>query len=123
VKLTAVAIVIALIIIALAFYPEASERGNSFSGEIMDSQCAQMGSHQAMMLSHDFTTALECALFCAHSQDPRSKFVLFDPATKTTYQLDDQDRAQLYAAEKVTVTGTYDKSTKTIEVANIQAKP
>jgi hypothetical protein len=36
------------------------------------------------------------------------------------YQLDDQKKAQGFAGAKVKVTGTYDTSSKTIHVANIQ---
>ena len=48
------------------------------------------------------------------------KFVLYDPASKTTYQLDDQKKPEQFAGEKVKVTGKYDGSTKTIHVADIQ---
>ncbi len=48
------------------------------------------------------------------------KFVLYDSAKKATYQLDDQEKPKEFARQKVKVTGTYDKTTKTIHVENIE---
>ena len=43
-------------------------QGNKeFTGEIMDSQCAAMGSHQAMMKAECATDAKDCILKCAQS--------------------------------------------------------
>jgi hypothetical protein len=94
----------------------ASAANRSFTGEIMDSSCAQLGSHSKMMKSMDIKTARECTLDCVKAG---SKFVLFDPATKTIYQLDDQKKPAAFAGEKVRVTGTYDQATKTIHVLSI----
>lgn len=88
----------------------------SFTGEIMDSSCAQLGSHAKMMKSMDIKTAKECTLDCVKAG---SKFVLFNRATKTIYQLDDQTKPAAFAGEKVRVTGSYDKTTKTIHVLRI----
>ena len=49
------------------------------------------------------------------------KFVLYDPDTKTTYQLDDQKKPEQFAGEKVKVTGKYDSATKTIHVTDIKS--
>jgi hypothetical protein len=49
------------------------------------------------------------------------KFVLYDAATKATYMLDDQEKPKEFAGQKVKVTGTYDKATKTIHVESIEA--
>ncbi len=49
------------------------------------------------------------------------KYVLYDGATKTIYELDDQQKPADFAGKKVKITGTYDKGTKTIHVTNIQA--
>jgi len=97
----------------------AAPKNKTFTGEIMDSSCAKMGSHQEMMKMHeDIKTAKACTLGCVKMG---GKFVLFDPATKTTYQLDDQQKPTQFAGEKVKVTGTYDKATGTIHVVNIQS--
>src|SRR5690348_9941898 len=88
----------------------------TFTGEIMDSSCAQLGSHAKMMKSMDIKTARECTLDCVKGG---AKFVLFNRATKTIYQLDDQKQPAAFAGETVRVTGSYDKATKTIHVVKI----
>jgi hypothetical protein len=94
----------------------AAQKAQTFSGEIMDQQCALLGGHTAMMNQGE--SAKDCANRCASIG---GKYVLFDGANKTVYQLDDQKKAQAFAGTKVKVTGTYDTSNKTIHVANIQA--
>jgi Protein of unknown function (DUF5818) len=49
------------------------------------------------------------------------KYVLFNGASKGFYQLDDQKKPQPFAGQKVEVTGTLDKATKTIHVTDIKA--
>jgi Protein of unknown function (DUF5818) len=90
----------------------------SFSGEIMDSACAGMGSHDAMMKKEGAKTAKACTLKCVKAG---SKFVLYDASKSMTYQLDDQAKAKKFAGQKVTVMGTYDDGSKTIHVASIGA--
>jgi hypothetical protein len=94
----------------------AAQKSQTFTGEIMDQQCALLGSHAAMMNQGE--SAKDCANRCAGIG---GKYVLFDGANKAVYQLDDQKKAQGFAGAKVKVTGTYDTSSKTIRVANIQA--
>jgi hypothetical protein len=47
-------------------------------------------------------------------------FVLSDPATKSKYMLDDQDRARRFEGKHVKVTGTIDAAKNMIHVATIQ---
>lgn len=94
----------------------ATEKPQTFTGEIMDQQCALLGGHSAMMNQGE--SAKDCANRCVSIG---GKYVLFDGANKTIYQLDDQKKAQPFAGSKVKITGTYDTSNKTIHVANIQA--
>jgi type 1 fimbria pilin len=97
----------------------AAPKTQTFNGEIMDSSCAMMGSHEGMMKMHqDVKTAKECTLACVKMG---AKFVLFDPATKTTYKLDDQQKPVQFAGEKVKVRGTYDAATRTIHVVSIRS--
>lgn len=90
----------------------------TFTGEITDSSCAAMGSHEMMLKSEGAKDAKDCTLKCVKMG---SKFVLYNPATKTTYQLDDQTKPEQFAGEQVKVTGTLDSSTGTIHVESIQA--
>jgi hypothetical protein len=94
----------------------AAQKVQTYTGEIMDQQCALLGGHTAMMNQGE--SAKDCANRCAGIG---GKYVLFDGANKAVYQLDDQKKAQGFAGGKVKVTGTYDTSSKTIHVANIQA--
>ena len=92
--------------------------GNTYTGEIMDSACAAMGSHEAMMKGHPNMTAKDCTVACVQHG---AKYVLYDAATKTIYQLDDQKKPEQFAGAKVAVSGTLDAATKTIHVATIKA--
>jgi hypothetical protein len=92
----------------------------SFTGEIMDSACAALGSHDQMMKKEGIKSAKDCTLQCVKDG---SKLVLYAPSNKTVYQLDDQDKSTEFAGEKVTIIGTYDASTKTIRMQSIQTVP
>jgi hypothetical protein len=94
-------------------------QGTTFKGEITDAnlKCVQM----TPKLDETHRTA--CVLNEAHFVQPGSKYVLYNEATKTTYQLDDQNQAQTYVAAKVEVTGTLDAATKTIKVKDIKVDP
>jgi hypothetical protein len=95
----------------------ASPKNETFTGEIMDSQCAKMNGHAEMMMSHgNINTAEECTLVCVKEG---GKFVLFNAITKIAYQLDDQSKLAKFAGARVTVTGALDDSKKTIHVATI----
>jgi|SRR5579859_738827 len=110
------------VLVALSF---AAPKEKTYSGEIMDSQCAKMGSH-AMMLKkegmgdkdpNDPMAKKMCTQNCVKMG---GKYVLFDSAHKKVYQLDDQTKPEQFAGGKVKVKGTLDKSTQTIHVSDIQ---
>jgi len=92
----------------------------AFNGEIMDSQCAGMGSHDQMMKQEGAKNAKECSDACVKMG---GKYVLYDAGTKTTYQLDDQTKAKQFSGQKVTVDGTFEKSTQSILVKDIKPQP
>ena len=92
----------------------------SFTGELIDNECAARGSHDAMMKKEGFKNAKDCSLGCAKAG---GSYVLYASANKTTYQLDDQEKPKEFAGQKVTIIGTYDGETKTIHVQTIQAAP
>ena len=82
----------------------------SFKGEIMDDMCAQAGSHAEMQkqmknMGNDSKT---CTVECVKLG---GKYVLYDAASKKSYQLDPQDKAQDFAGQKVKVTGTSEGGT------------
>lgn len=92
--------------------------GQTFNGEITDEHlnCVQT----PMKAPEGLKAKDACVLYWAHSVQPNSKFVLYDAATKTTYQLDDQDMVEPYVGEKVQVTGTLNAADKTIKVTGIK---
>ncbi len=101
-------------------------KDQTFTGEIFDSQCAKNSSH-AMMLKkegmgdkdpNDPMVKKMCTQNCVKMG---GKYVLFNAAKKTVYELDDQQKPAELAGQNVKVTGTYDKATKTIHVTSIQA--
>ena len=106
----------ASLLTALLTVSLAAQKAQTFTGEIMDQQCALLGGHTAMMNQGE--SAKDCANRCVGIG---GKYVLFDSSNKTIYQLDDQKKAQPFAGAKVKITGTYETSSKTIHVANIQA--
>jgi hypothetical protein len=94
----------------------AAQKSQTFAGDIMDQQCALLGGHSAMMNQGE--SAKDCSNRCVSIG---GKYVLYDGTNKMVYQLDDQKKAQPFAGGKVKITGSYDTSSKTIHVANIQA--
>jgi hypothetical protein len=94
-------------------------QGREFTGEIMDSPCAGMHSHERMMKGVDAKDARECSQKCARMG---MKYVLYDPATKAIYQVDDQGKAAAFAGQKVTIKGTVDAAGKALHVESIQAR-
>jgi hypothetical protein len=107
-------VVTTLVLASVSF---AAPKARTFNGEIMDSQCAKMGSHEMMMKREGTKNAKDCTEACVKMG---GKYVLFNAANERVYQLDDQSKPAQFAGEKVKVKGTYDKATKTIHVIDIQ---
>jgi hypothetical protein len=99
----------------------AAQQGSTFRGEIMDSPCAMVGSHEKMVQKPTITAAdkKQCTLDCVKMG---GKFVLYNAADKTVYQLDDQKKSEPFAGADVTVTGTLDRANNTIHVADIKPR-
>jgi Protein of unknown function (DUF5818) len=95
-----------------------SQRSFSLIGQIMDSRCAIEGSHNKMMSQNGTTNIRDCTVECAKKS---GSFVLYDPDTKIVYQLDDQDKPEKFAGQRVRVSGTYDQSSKTIHIQSVEA--
>jgi hypothetical protein len=99
-------IVVALVIAALA----ASDK-QKFTGTITDGMCAD-ADHSRMRMG---PTDAECTLAC--NEEHGAPYVLYDG--KEIYALSDQKTPQKFAGKKVTVTGTLDPKTKTVQVDSI----
>ena len=102
----------------LSTFSLAAPKSETFSGEIMDSQCSAMGNHDMMMKKEGIKTAKECTLGCVKMG---GTYVLYDSASKTVYKLDDQTKPVKFAGAKVKVKGTLDKATETIHVTSIKS--
>jgi len=89
----------------------------NFNGEIMDEACAKGGGHESMFKKLGTTDPKVCTEGCIKGG---SKYVLFN-ADKTFYLLSDQKKPAAFAGQKVEVTGTLNKATKTIHVTGIKA--
>ena len=98
-----------------------AQQGQTFSGEIMDSPCAMMASHEKMVQTRPITAAekKQCTLDCVKAG---GKFVQYSAGNKTVYQLDDQKRPEAFAGADVTVTGTLDRATNTIHITDIKPR-
>jgi len=97
----------------------AAQSATTFKGTLADEQ---LNCIQTPMKAPDGMKEKDaCVLYYAHFVKPGSKYVLYDAATKRTYQLDDQDLVQPYVgAKNVEITGTLDAATKTIKVKTIE---
>ncbi|MBV9274380.1 MAG: hypothetical protein JO333_10830 [Verrucomicrobia bacterium] len=101
----------------IALAPALATAAN-FTGEIMDSQCAKAGGHESMFKKEGTNDPKACTLACVKAG---GKFVLFQTGSKNYYNLDDQKKPEAFAGQKVEVSGTLDKATKTIHVTGIKA--
>lgn len=103
-----------LVAMAFAFAALGLAAGNqTFTGVVSDSFCTK-GDHKQM---HMGDTDAKCVRACVKSMG--GKYMLYDG--KTAYTLSDQKTPEKFAAMKVTVTGTLDAKTKTIQVEKITA--
>ena len=107
---------------ALVLAHAADGRPQIFRGEIGDTQCALnvhslTRSHTEMLKSKKMGgTAAACATYCV--QYLGGDFVL--SSKDDVYRLDNQDKARLYAGQKVKITGTLESKSKTIHVVDIE---
>jgi hypothetical protein len=110
----AIGLVASLVLLGVSV---AAQKESTFTGEISDRYCVKANSHEMMMKRHNSPTTKQCIPDCVKAG---GAFVLYDAATKTMYELDDQKKPAPFAEQKVKITGTYDKATNTIHVTDIQ---
>jgi Protein of unknown function (DUF5818) len=91
----------------------APQRKQTFTGVVTDSMCPE-GDHSRMKMG---PTDAECTMACVSIHD--AMYVLYDG--KEAYTLSDQRTPEKFAGKKVTVMGTLDVKTKTIQVDSIAA--
>lgn len=98
----------------------AAQKPTTYSGVIMDSQCAMVGSHDKMIDSGRMKNIQDCTLQCVKNG---ATFVLYDSNTKLVYQLDNQKKAKSFPAYKVFITGILNEATMAIHVKDIEMAP
>jgi hypothetical protein len=91
----------------------AAPAAQTFNGVVTDDNCVN-GDHSHMKMGD---TDAECTIACIESHG--ATYVLFDG--KNAYTLSDQKTPQKFAGQKVTVAGTLDTKTRTIQVSAISA--
>jgi hypothetical protein len=89
----------------------ATQSRQTFSGTITDEECPG-ADHSGMRMG---STDAACTIACV--EDHSVPFVLFDG--KEAYRLSDQEKSREFAGKKVTVVGTLDSRTRTIQVTSM----
>jgi hypothetical protein len=112
----------AILVFSILSFAAPKPKSQTFTGEIMDSQCAMNASHAEMlkkegMSDKDPNDPMAKKMCTQNCVKMGGKYVLFNPADKSVYDLDDQTKPANFAGEKVKVKGTLDG--KTIHVRNI----
>ena len=103
-----------LILCLLAVAALSAQQGKqTFTGTITDDECGR-ADHSRMRMG---PTDAACVRACisAHS----ASYVLYDG--KDAYTLSDQEAPEKFAGQRVTVVGTLDAKTRTIQVDSIAA--
>jgi len=103
-------LIFSLLIIATLASAQGKQK---FTGTVTDSMCA-VADHSRMRMG---STDGECTIACIDAHG--AMYVLYDG--KETYTLSDQQTPEKFAGKKVTVTGTLDSRTRTIQVDSITA--
>jgi len=91
----------------------AAQAKQTFMGTITDSDCPK-ADHSEMQMG---PTDAVCVTACVKEQG--ASYVLYDG--KDVYKLSDQKTPEKFAAQKVTIKGALDNTTKTIRVDSITA--
>jgi hypothetical protein len=99
-----------IIVAILAFASLTCAAAETFNGTVTDSMCG--ADHKGMNMGVDKKCVSECVKMGA-------KYALYDG--QNSYTLSDQKAAAGFVARKVTVTGTLNEKTKTIQVSSIEA--
>jgi len=87
-------------------------KNRMFTGEIMDSHCGMAGTHGVRV-----ETSQQCTLECVKAG---ARYVLYDPAKRVAYGLDNQRLPEGFAGDQVRIIGVYEPSTRSIHVFAIE---
>ncbi len=98
---------------AIAALAQAQSAKQTFTGMVTDNMC-ERADHSRMRMG---STDAECTIACISAHG--AQYVLYDG--KEAYMLSDQQTPEKFAGQKVTVRGTLDAKTKTIQMDSITA--
>jgi hypothetical protein len=104
---------LSLCVVLLGRPSPASDIPLAFQGEIMDSICAQSGSHEDVERNKGITNSRNCTLECLKDG---AALVLYNSSVKVSYRLDtggpifDRDRLSEFAGAKVKIVGSLDEN-------------
>jgi hypothetical protein len=102
-----------LTLLAVGFL--AAQDQSSYRGTVTASQIASTGSVGIWMKKLNCHDEADCAQRLVRAG---GKYVLV--TSEGVYQLSDQNKAARFVAQQVTITGWFDRSKRTIEVADVQ---
>ena len=103
-------LIVCLLAVAVLSAPQSKP---TFTGTITDDECGR-ADHSRMRMG---PTDAACVRACI--RDHSGSYVLYDG--KDAYTLSDQQAPEKFAGQRVTVVGTLDAKTKTIQVESITA--
>jgi len=103
-------LIVCLLAVAALSAPQGKQ---TFTGTITDDECGR-ADHSRMRMG---ATDAECAKACIRAHG--ASYVLYDG--KDAYTLSDQEAPEKFAGQRVTVVGTLDAKTRTIQVDSIAA--
>jgi len=113
-KMISAGLAAVLTLLAVGFLAAAQDQ-NSYTGTVTASQIASTGSVRLWEKKLNCHGEADCAQRLVRAG---GKYVLVTSAG--VYQLSDQNKAARFVAQQVTITGTFDRTKKTIEVADVQ---
>jgi len=103
-------LIVCLLAVAALSAPQGKQ---TFTGTITDDECSR-ADHSRMRMG---PTDAECVRACISAHG--ASYVLYDG--KDAYTLSDQEAPEKFAGQRVTVVGTLDAKTRTIQVDSIAA--
>lgn len=111
-----VAGLVATLLFTVLAFAAPKPKNQTFTGEIMDSQCSMNGSHAEMLKKEgkgdmDPNMPMAKKMCTQNCVKMGGKYVLYNAADKKVYELDDQKKPADFAGGNVKVKGTLDGNT------------
>ena len=109
---------LAILTTAIAIQPAMAQSSSPTQQDPSNPSSSTQSSPQSSSSSTSGT--MDSQTFTGKVTKSGSKYLLKDEATRTSYTLDDQDRAKQFEGKSVKVTGKLDATSNTIVVATIE---